>query len=162
MVWAVFWLTVVYCCLCYICIAILYFKIEVGLCNQTNVSNNKMHGALGASSNPSKLIKHVCKFVLSLLSFFFSFTKFKLFVVLWIIATENTNLNNIFYTLIRHKIAKIAPPTSGGMDSTLYPLKMCCDVWHQFVCSCQEKLTTCTIVMAKDVVVKTTRGWSSG
>lgn len=60
-----FWLMVVYCCLCYICIAILYFKIEVGLYNQKNVSNNKMHGALGVISFPKKLIKHVCKFVLS-------------------------------------------------------------------------------------------------
>lgn len=29
-----------------------------------------MHGALGASSFPSKLIKHVCNFVLSLSSFY--------------------------------------------------------------------------------------------
>lgn len=46
-----------------LCIAILYFKIEVGLCNQTNVSNNKRRMVPLGPCPPRKLIKHVCKFV---------------------------------------------------------------------------------------------------
>ena len=134
MVWAVFfWLMVVYCCLCYICVAILYFKIEVGLCNQTNVSNNKMHGALGHS--PANLLN----MFVNLSGLFLHFTKLKLFAVLEIIATENTNLNDVFCTLIRHSIMLCSSPLllqkyppDLWMHSTL---KMCCDLWHQVVCS---------------------------
>lgn len=53
-----------------LCIAILYFKVEVGLCNQTNVSNNKRRMVPLGPFFPRKLIKHVCKFVLSMMVLF--------------------------------------------------------------------------------------------
>lgn len=39
-----------------LCIAILYFKVEVGLCNQTNVSNNKRHKMPSGPFPPENLL----------------------------------------------------------------------------------------------------------
>lgn len=65
MVWAVFFLVKggLLLSLLPMCIAILYFKVEVGLCYQTNVSNNKRRMVPLGPFFPRKLIKYVLNFL---------------------------------------------------------------------------------------------------
>lgn len=58
-----------------LCIAILYFKVEVGLCNQTNVSNIKRRMVPLGPFSPRKPIKHVCKLILFMMGNLFDTIK---------------------------------------------------------------------------------------